>query len=173
MPFNCPRCVIDTNVLSDFYEYRCLPIIWSLFPGGVWIDPYVSEELRVKYELDVHQALTGLQLQYNFTNDYDADHYTEMLEIKTRRQALKHADISCILNAGMHDATCLSADNAVYKTCVERDIKVARHGGILKEAVSRQLITKPEALAYFMGFLDRGLTMKPSVREQIIADLSQ
>lgn len=56
MPFQCPRCVIDTNVLSDFYECGCLPLIWQLFPGGVWIDPYVCEELKVKYQLDVQHA---------------------------------------------------------------------------------------------------------------------
>jgi len=98
MPFECRKCVIDTNVISDFYECSCLPLIWQLFPEGVWIDPYVSEELKAKYQLDIHQALNKLQLAYNFTNDYEPEHISEMGEIKTRRRALKFADISCIVN---------------------------------------------------------------------------
>ncbi len=172
MPFSCPRCVIDTNVLSDFYECDCIQLIWDLFPGGVWIDPYVSEELKVKFELDVQAELTARQLPYNFTNDYEPEHYAEMAEIKARRRALKHADISCILNAGLNDATCLSADNAVFKTCQERNVRVTRHGGILVEAIARGLVTKAEALAFFLAFLERGLTMKPSVREALIAQFT-
>lgn len=61
MPFQCPRCVIDTNVLSDFHECGCLALIWQLFPGGVWIDPYVCEELKSKYQLDVQHALALFQ----------------------------------------------------------------------------------------------------------------
>lgn len=122
MPFECPRCVIDTNVLSDFYEGKCLDLIWQIYPGGVWIDPYVCEELKAKYNLDVQEQLTRLQLPYNFTNDYEPEHFIEMAEIKNRRRALKYADISCVVNARIHDATCLSADNAVYKTCAERGV---------------------------------------------------
>lgn len=172
MPFECPRCVIDTNVLSDFYECGCIQLIWDLFPGGVWIDPYVCEELKVKFALDVQQELARLQLPYNFTNDYEPEHYAEMQEIKTRRRALKHADISCILNARLNDATCLSADNAVFKTCQERNVRVSRHGGVLLEAVNRGMITKAEALAFFLAFLERGLTMRPSIREELIAQFS-
>ncbi|MCV5289787.1 hypothetical protein OFB97_31100, partial [Escherichia coli] len=73
------------------------------------------------------------------------------------------------VNARIHDATCLSADNAVYKTCAERGVKAARHGGLLQEAVRRRLIHKQQALMHFQFFLDRGLTMKSSVREQILA----
>lgn len=172
MPFECPRCVIDTNVLSDFFESGCLEVIWKIFPGGVWIDPYVCEELKAKYDLDVQQELMRLNLQYNFTNDYEPENLVEMAEIKTRRRALKYADISCVVNARIHDATCLSADNAVYKTCGERGVKAARHGGILQEAVRRQLLTRQEALAIFLLFLERGLTMKSSVREQIITSFA-
>ncbi|RLM12853.1 PIN domain-containing protein [Gibbsiella quercinecans] len=172
MPFECPRCVVDTNVLSDFYESDCLPLIWQIFPGGVWIDPYVCEELKAKYELDVQQELARLQLPYNFTNDYEPEHLVEMAEIKTRRRALKYADISCVVNARIHEATCLSADNAVYKTCGERGVKAARHGGILQEAVRRSMLTKHQALAYFQRFLDSGLTMKPSIREQLIVSFT-
>ena len=169
MPFECPRCVIDTNVLSDFYEGKCLDLIWQIYPGGVWIDPYVCEELKAKYNLDVQEQLTRLQLPYNFTNDYEPEHFIEMAEIKNRRRALMYADISCVVNARIHDATCLSADNAVYKTCAERGVKAARHGGLLQEAVHRRLIHKQQALMHFQFFLDRGLTMKSSVREQILA----
>jgi len=172
MPFECPRCVIDTNVLSDFYECECIQLIWSLFPGGVWIDPYVCEELKAKYDLDVQQELARLQLPYNFTNDFEPEHYAEMQEIKARRRALKHADISCVINARVNQATCLSADNAVYKTCQERQVRVARHGGILLEAVKREMITKTQALEFFQAFLDRGLTMKPSVREALLVQFS-
>ena len=172
MPFQCPRCVIDTNVLSDFYECGCLPLIWQLFPGGVWSDPYVSEELKVKYQLDVQHALAHLQLPYTFTNDYEPEHYAEMQEIKERRRALKHADISCVIQARLQQATCLSADNAVYKTCQERGIKVSRHGGILEEAVKRDMISKAQALRFFQGFLDRGLTMKPSIRAALFEKFS-
>lgn len=169
MPFECRRCVIDTNVLSDFFECGCLNLIWQIFPEGVWIDPYVCEELKAKYNLDVQSELNRLQLQYNFTNDYEPEHFAEMAEIKTRRRALKYADISCVVNARIHDATCLSADNAVFKTCDERGVKAARHGGILQEAVTRQFITKAQAREYFQFFLDNGLTMKLSIREQILA----
>lgn len=172
MPFECPRCVIDTNVLSDFFECGCLALIWQIFPGGVWIDPYVCEELKAKYNLDVQNELGRLQLQYNFTNDYEPEHFAEMAEIKIRRRALKYADISCVINARIHDATCLSADNAVFKTCGERGVRAARHGGLLQEAVRRQLITKQEANAHFQLFLERGLTMKPSIREQILAEFT-
>ncbi|MFJ1217509.1 hypothetical protein ACVSUH_21135 [Yersinia enterocolitica] len=106
MPFECPRCVIDTNVLSDFYEGGCLSLIWQVYPGGVWIDPYVCEELKANYALNVQKELARLQLQYNFTNDYEPEHFVEMAEIKARRRALKYADISCVVNARIHDATC-------------------------------------------------------------------
>lgn len=172
MPFECPRCVIDTNVLSDFFECGCLHLIWRIFPGGVWIDPYVCEELKAKYDLDVQQELGRLNLQYFFTNDYDAEHFAEMGEIKARKAALKTADIACIMNAKIHGATCLSADMAVYKTCADRGVKVARHGGILLEAVRRQMLTNDEARGYFEFFIERGLMMKPSIRDEIIAKLS-
>lgn len=172
MPFQCPRCVIDTNVLSDFYGCDCLALIWQLFPGGVWIDPYVCEELKVKYQLDVQQTLARLQLPYVFTNDYEPEHYAEMQEIKVRRRALKHADISCVLQARLQDATCLSADNAVFKTCQERGIRVARHGGILEEAINRHMLSKAQARHFFQAFLDRGLTMKPSIRDALLAKFS-
>lgn len=170
MPFNCSRCVVDTNVLSDFFECRCLNLIWNIFPDGVWIDPYVCEELKTKYDLNVQKELNRLRLPYRFTNDYDPGHFVEMAEIKTRKRALKYADISCIINARLHHATCLSADNAVFKTCVERGVKAARHGGILQEAVRRDLLTKPQALGHFECFLSRGLTMKTSVREQLMGE---
>ena len=172
MPFECPRCVIVTNVLSDFYEGGCLGLIWQIYPGGVWIDPYVCEELKAKYNLNVQEELARLQLAYNFTNDYEPEHLVEMAEIKTRRRALKYADISCVVNASIHDATCLSADNAVYKTCEERGVKAARHGGLLQEAVRRGIIDKQQALTYFQFFLDNGLTMKATVRQQVIASFS-
>lgn len=172
MPFECPRGVIDTNVLSDFYEGGCLGLIWQVYPGGVWIDPYVCEELKVKYNLDVQEELARLNLPYNFTNDYEPEHYVEMAEIKIRRRALKYADISCVVNARIHEATCLSADNAVYKTCGERGVKAARHGGLLQEAVRRGLLNKQQALTHFQFFLDRGLTMRPSIREQILASFA-
>lgn len=152
MPFQCPRCVIDTNVLADFHECGCLALIWPLFPGGVWINPYVCEELKAKYSLDVQHALAHLQLPYTFTNDYEPQHYAVMQEIKTRRRALKHADISCVIQARLQQATCLSADNAVCKTCQERGIKVSRHGGILEEAVNRNLISKAQARLFFRPF---------------------
>ncbi|AEX50944.1 hypothetical protein GRAQ_00090 [Rahnella aquatilis CIP 78.65 = ATCC 33071] len=169
MPFERQKCVVDTNVLSDFYQCECLKLIWDLYPQGVWIDPYVSEELKVRYMLDVQHELQQLGLFYNFTNNYEPEHYLEMAEIKSRRRALKTADISCIVNAKMNDATCLSADNAVYKTCTERGLKAARHGGILEECVRRELITRGKAREYFLAFLDRGLTMKPSVRDELLA----
>lgn len=169
MPFECPRCVIDTNVLSDFFECGCLPLIWQMYPGGVWIDPYVSEELKAKYNLDVQSELGRLQLEYSFTNDYEPDHFVEMAEIKSRKAALKTADIACIMNAKIHDATCLSADMAVYRTCSDRGVKAARHGGILQEAVKRNLISKADASTFFSLFLDRGLMMKPSIRDEIMA----
>lgn len=172
MPFECTRCVIDTNVLSDFYEGGCLLLIWKIYPDGVWIDPYVCEELKSKYALNVQEELSRLRLQYNFTNDYEPEHFIEMAEIKTRRRALKYADISCIVNARIHDATCLSADNAVYKTCVERGVKAARHGGLLQEAVHRGFVSKHQVLTHFNFFLERGLTMKPSIREQTITSFS-
>lgn len=172
MPFQGDRCVVDTNVLSDFFSSGCLGLLWQLFPGGVWIDPYVSEEAKVKFGLDVHMELSQLNLAYNFTNNYDENYYVEMGEIKARKQALKHADICCVINAKIHNATCLSADRAVVKTCEERGLKYARHGGILIELVSRNLITKAEALAYFNNFLSNGLIMRESIRDDIISQLS-
>ncbi|WP_233592973.1 hypothetical protein [Candidatus Pantoea deserta] len=139
-------------MLADFHECGCLALIWQLFPGGVWIDPYVCEELKAKYSLDVQHALAHLQLPYTFTNDYEPQHYAEMQEIKTRRRALKHADISCVIQARLQQATCLSADNAVCKTCQERGIKVSQHGGILEEAVNRNLISKAQARLFFRPF---------------------
>ena len=172
MPFTCPRCVIDTNVMSDFFEGQCVRLIWRLFPDGVWIDPYVCEEFKAKYGLEVQRELEKHGLQYRFTADYLPEQLAEMAEIKARRMALKYADISCIVNARVNNATCLSADNAVYKTCLERGVKAARHGGILQEAVRRQHLTKVQALAYFHTFLARGLTMKSAVREEIINSFS-
>ncbi|MCG3101492.1 hypothetical protein MAQ58_18825 [Enterobacter sp. DRP3] len=164
--------MLDTNIISDFHEARCLHLLWQLYPGGVWIDPHVSEELRRKFGLDVHQTLAELQLDYNFTNDYAPELLAEMLEIKQRRRALKFADISCIINARLNDAVCLSADNAVYKLCQERNVLVARHGGLLAECVRRELITKAEALEHLTTFLNAGLTMPDEVRDNFFMQFS-
>lgn len=172
MPFSCPRCVVDTNVMSDFYQCNCLELIWSLYPGGVWIDPYVSEELKTQFGLNVQLTLEALQLPYQFTSNYDEVQLLEMVEIKKRRRALKFADISCIVNAKINDAVCLSADKAVVKTCAERGVKVARHGGLLEESLKRDYITKPQALTFLSGFLSQGLTMPPSLRDELLNKFS-
>lgn len=156
MPFECPRCVIDTNVLSDFYEGGCLGLIWQVYPGGVWIDPYVCEELKAKYNLNVQEELARLQLPYNFTNDYEPEHYVEMAEIKTRRRALKYADISCVVNARIHEATCLSADNAVYKTCGERGVKAADMVDFFKKLSAEGFLVSNTPLRIFNFSLSVG-----------------
>lgn len=51
-------------------------------PGWCGLTPYVCEELKAKYNLDVQEQLTRLQLPYNFTNDYEPEHFIEMAEIK-------------------------------------------------------------------------------------------
>lgn len=173
MPFTCPRACADTNVLCDFYLAGCIEIIWHLYPDGVWIDPYVHEELKVKYNLDVYHALQVKGLEYISTKNYSAEQLMQMAEIKTRKRALKFADISCIVNSGIHDAVCLSADNAVVSICIERNIKVARHCGILEEAIRREIITKNIAYVHLIKFLDNGLTLPPKVRGEYLGKFSE
>jgi hypothetical protein len=172
MPFNCDRCVVDTNVLSDFYEADCLEIIWDLFTGGVWVDPYVCEELKRRFGIDVALCLQQKNLAYHYTNNLTEESYIEMAEIKARKNALKTADILCIIYSKLNDATCLSADGAVVRICVERDVKVARHGGILEEALRRRHITKQEALRLFTMFLGQGLMMSQALRQEFIQKFS-
>ena len=157
MPFRKCQASVDTNILYYFFAAGRLDILWTLFPEGIWIDPAVFYEIRREFENDLEAWLHEQGLGYQVERQFEDAHYVEMAEIKARHRGLKHPDIATIVVAGKHGVTCLSADDAVRKTCDERDIPFARHIGCLEEAVRREVITSAEALRILEAFLEEGL----------------
>lgn len=163
MPFTKNQASLDTNILYYFHAVGRLDLIWALFPGGVWIDPAVLQEIHNEFCTDLETRLRAQGLVFQIERQFEDKHYVEMAEIKARRRGLKHADIVTIVVAGKRGITCLSADDAVRKTCEERRIAFARHLGCLAEAIERSLLSSGEALTILDGFLGDGLYLPHSV----------
>lgn len=157
MPFRKRQASVDTNILYYFFAAQRLDILWSLFPEGIWIDPSVFYEIRREFGNDLEAWLREQSLGYQVERQFEDAHYLEMAEIKARHRGLKHPDIATIVVAGKRGITCLSADDAVRKTCDERGIPFARHIGCLEEAVLREVIAPAEATRILEVFLEEGL----------------
>jgi|GEM_PF-1488618 len=166
MPFRNTQASVDTNILYCFYEIGRLDLVWSLFPGRVWIDPAVLQEIREEFGTDVEVWLREQGFDFQTERQFEDRHYLEMAEIKARHRGLKHADIVTIVVAGKHGITCLSADDAVRKNCEERDIAFARHLGCLDEATRRGFLNGKKAMELLSGFLKEGLFPPRALVEQ-------
>jgi len=163
MPFRNAQACADTNILYYFYAIGRLDLVWALFPDGIWIDPAVLREIREVFGADLEEWLGEQDCPFQIERQFEDRHYLEMAEIKARRPGLKHADIVTIVIAGKQGITCLSADDAVRKTCEERGVSFARHVGCLDEAVCRGLLTQGEALALLDALLEEGLYLPQSL----------
>jgi len=157
MPFRKRQASVDTNILYYFFAAGRLDILWTLFPEGIWIDPTVFYEIRREFENDLKAWLYEQGLGYQVERQFEDAHNVEIAEIKARHRGLKHPDIATIVVAGKHGIACLSADDAVRKTCDERGIHFARHIGCLEEAVRREIIVPAEAIRILDAFQTEGL----------------
>lgn len=169
MPFSRLEASADTNILSDFYCANHVGLLWQLFPDGIWIDPYILEEIRCKFGYDFLNELKRLNLTHQVERNFEDIHYAEMAEIKARRRGLKHSDIACIVIASKRGITCLSSDDAVRKTCQERGIPLARHLSCLQTAVDRHLISAGNAIFLLQSFIDNGLYLPVDLVDEHLA----
>lgn len=153
----------DTCVVSDFLATSRLDLLGGLFPQGLWIDPSVLQELSVQFGESVLDDLRSQGCVVLIERGFGPDDYLEMAEIKRRRPALLHPDVVSVVLARMHDATCLSSDGAVRKTCQERGIDVAGHVGCLRQGMVRGLLSHRQASDLLDRMLERGLYLPASV----------
>ena len=170
MPFTRTSASADTCVLSDFIAAGRPDLLWRLFPDGIWIDPGATIELQVQFGTSILADLRTQGCEPLIERGFEPVDYIEMAEIKTRRPALRHPDIACVVLARMHGATCLSSDGAVRKTCQERGIQMAGQVGCLTEAVARLLLKRAQAQDLLQIFLANGLYLPASVVASFIGD---
>lgn len=163
MPFTRTSASADTCVLSDFIAAGRPDLLWRLFPDGIWIDPGAAIEIQVQFGPSILANLRAQGCEPLIERGFEPGDYIEMAEIKTRRPALRHPDIACVVLARMHGATCLSSDGAVRKTCQERGILMAGQVGCLTEAIDRRLLKRTQAQDLLRTFLANGLYLPTSV----------
>lgn len=171
MPFTRTTASADTCVLSDFIAVGRPDLLWRLFPDGIWIDAGVALELQLQFGTSVLADLRIQACEPLVERGFEASHYIEMAEIKTRRPALRHPDIACVVLARMHGATCLSSDGAVRKTCQERGVLIAGQVGCLTEAIDRLLLNRAQAQDLLRTFLANGLYLPASVVTGFLDDV--